>query len=341
MQLRDRPVRRPLGVAVAALGLLATACSGASAAQVTPDVGDTAPIEPPNDGPIVLGLATQNLERTFFVGLVEGAMDRAEELGVELLVADGRDDVETQSIEIDRLVDSGIDALIVSPIDSEVAPEQLERAITDGVPVVAVANQIGSAETFGPQFVYPGTVSLVTNDDVDMGRKAGLFVAASTDDQVDIAVIAGKTGTANAVLRLDGFVSELDALGVEYEIVANEPGDWNADGGARACERFLAIADIDVIFSMSDAMTAGCVTVLDDADVTIPIVSIGGNEAGIALLREERIVGSICQKPATMGALAVDSAYASITEGRINQGLRFYEAPVVTLDTLEACDPQW
>ncbi len=325
-----------LGATMAAM--LTAACGGALDEAVSPQA--VSPVSP--DRTLVVGLATQSVERSFFVAMVDGAKARADELGVELVVIDGRDDVAIQGEAIDRMVNDGVDALVVSPIDSAVAPEQVAGALSLELPVVAVANQIGSAEEYGPQFIYPETVSLVTNDDVDMGRKAGLFVAATVEDSaVDIAVLAGAAGTANAVLRLEGFVSELDALGVDYNIVANVAGDWHAEGGEAVCRSFADLAQVDLVFSMSDAMTVGCVDAVEEAGASWPIVSIGGNAQGLELLSDGRIVGTVCQKPATMGALAVDSAVDAILDGKTNQGLRFYDTPIVTTETLDQCEPQW
>ena len=341
-------LRRLAGLAgLAGVGLLAGCAtpveSEAAVADPLPAVIESEPIERTvGADSLRIGLATQNLERSFFVGLVAGAEARADELGVELVVVDGSDDVGIQHDGVDELLASGIDVLVLSPIDSVEAESMVERAAAAGVPVVAVANQVGSADQYGPQFVHPEIVSLVTNDDVDMGRKAGLFVASlAGTDVIDIAVLAGKTGTANAVLRLEGFEQELAALGVDHRIVSVIDGSWNADGGAAACTEFAAEAELDMVFSMSDAMTAGCVDVLDQLGIEVPIVSIGGNAAGIELLTDGRIVGSVCQKPGTMGALAIDSAVAAAIDGDTNQGLRFYETPVVTADRLDDCQPQW
>ena len=330
-------------IGAALLTALVSACGGPDEVNESVAAPEAIPMAATTDpSEVVIGLATQNLERSFFLGMVAGAERRADELGVELIVSDGLDDVAVQQAGVNELIEMDVDVLVLSPIDSVQAESMVQRAATAGVPVVAVANQVGSAEQYGPQFLHPQTVSLVTNDDVDMGRKAGLFVAAEVGAaDVDIAVLAGKAGTANAVLRLEGFVSELDALGVNHEIVANVAGDWNADGGAAACESFASLESVEMIFSMSDAMTIGCVSALDAAGMDVPIVSIGGNADGIELLEAGRIVGSVCQKPATMGALAVDSALAAIVDGDLNQGLRFYDTPVVTVDSMDQCVPQW
>lgn len=294
--------------------------------------------------PPVIGLSVQNLSRTFFQGLEGGARGEAQATGATLLVADAGDDAAQQLVDVQDLIDQGVHGLIVSPVDSGAAVAIADLAKQNGIPLVAVANQIGTVDDYGPQFVYPGTVALVTNDDLDMGRKAATFVAETVGgEQVTIAIIEGKFGTANAVMRADGFTSELDALGVAYEIVGQAAGDWTGEGGERVCRDFVDLETVEIIFSMSDAMTAGCADVLrvagrDDIDV----VSIGGNAAGIELLEAEVISGTVCQKPGTMGALAVSTMVDALATLDFEQGLRFYETPVVTPENqMATCIPQW
>lgn len=340
-----------LGV-LASLMLLAAACSGptstseSSQAYVDPQDGEVAvallPSEPLEE-PAIIGLAVQNLSRTFFQGLEQGARSGADSMGAELIVTDAGDDADQQLADVAGLIDQGVHGIVLSPVDSGAAVKIAELAAAEGVPLLAVANQIGTVDDYGSQFVYPGTVALVTNDDVNMGRLAAGFAATIIGDETArVAVIEGKFGTANAVMRSDGFQAELDDLGISYEIVASSPGDWTGEGGATVCQDFAATGGIDLIFSMSDAMTAGCVEALAEADVNIDIVSIGGNDAGVQLLLDGSVVGTVCQKPGTMGSLAVETMIDSLSTAQFQQGLRFYETPVVTASNqTDVCDPQW
>ncbi len=331
------------------LALLAGACGSpvderASQAysEVDEQVGTALPTEPLESRPVV-GLAVQSLSRTFFQGLETGARSGAESLGADLIVTDAADDAEQQLADVVGLIEQGVHGIILSPVDSGAAVEIAELAAAEGVPLIAVANQVGTVEDYGSQFVYPGTVALVTNDDVDMGRKAAGFAASVIGDSVArIAIIEGKLGTANAVMRSEGFRAELDDLGISFDVVASIPGDWNDSGGAEACRQFAALGDIDLIFSMSDAMTAGCVQTMDDLGMTVDVVSIGGNEAGVELLSSGAVLGTVCQKPGTMGSLAVEIMVDALTTADFNRGLRFYETPVVTASNQhEVCSPQW
>jgi ribose transport system substrate-binding protein len=109
-----------------------------------------------------------------------------------------------------------------------------------------------------------------------------------------------------------------------------------------ACQNALQAYDnIDIIYSMSDEMTSGCVRAIDAAGRDdVQIASIGGNAKGIALIEEGKFKSTVCQKPGTMGATALDVLLDFIVNGN-ERGLEFYDTPVVTVDNLDECVPQW
>jgi len=352
----DRSRRRSPTVAalLCAGALFATGCSTAAegaapepatlAFEETATSSDQTAPQQGTDDDVVIGVLMQNTSRTFFQGLETGARERANDLGVQLMVHDAEDDADAQLAGAQELLAAGVDALALSPVDSGEAVAIVELAEAAGVPVVSVANQVGTVDRVGPQFVYPGTLALVTNDDIDMGRKAAAFVAQLVgDDSVNIGIVEGKSGTANVDMRRAGFTDELAALAIDYRIAASAPGDWTAEGGAAVCADIASDPEVNLIFSMSDAMTAGCAEALAAAARTeIGVVSIGGNAAGIALLQAGSMIGTVCQKPGTMGAIAIELLVEALETDMPIVGLRFYETPVVTVDNQAAvCDPQW
>lgn len=336
---------------IAAVLMIAASCSSSEVAAPPTDLafaGDEFPL--PEIGRVdpetlTIGVSMQNLSRTFFQGLESGVRGEAASMGVDVVVTDAGDQAGQQAVDVQTLINAGVDGIVISPVDSAAAEDLVAIANEAGVPVVAVANQIGSVEQFGAQFLYPGTEALVTNDDVEMGRRAAQFTAEIVDPTgvASIAVLEGKAGSANVAMRFDGFVDELAALAVDFEIAASASGEWTGDGGRLACAELAAQPDIAVLFSMSDAMTAGCVESIEAAGRSdIDIVSIGGNAEGIALVHSGVVTGTVCQKPGTMGSLAIQTIVDVLEGSSSVPGLRFYDTPVVTAQNQSTvCVPQW
>lgn len=289
---------------------------------------------------LVIGLAIQSQTRAFSKALRDGAQEYAAEVGAGLIVADADGSPAQQLASVESLIDAGVDAIILSPVDSRQATSIAKVVADAGLPLLAVSNQIGSVDDFGAQYVYPGTVGLVANDDLNMGRIAAGFVQEPVG--ANIAVLQGNPSAANSNLRLAGFTSALDALGVDYSIKSRLTGHWEADGAKPACEAFAAMPEIDLVFSMSDEMTTGCVSHFQAvARHDVQFVSIGGSLQGLTMLTIGYVLGTVCQAPSIMGATAVETMLDAFSTGDFNQGLKISVAKEVTRKTMEECKVGW
>ena len=270
---------------------------------------------------------------------------RSTGVDITLLTTTAQDEASIQDENTSDLIAAGVDGVIFSPVNSGAATAMVDRLIEADVPVVAVANQIGSVEEFGRNTIYPGTVGYVTNDDIAMGAAAADAAAKIQADlgrTANIFILQGTNGAANVPLRQGGFEERLAELGTDWNLLDARPGDFSNVVSEETCQNALQAYDnIDIIYSMSDEMTSGCVRAIEAASRDeVQIASIGGNAKGIALIQEGKFSSTVCQKPGTMGATAFDSLLDYIVNGN-ERGLEFYETPVVTLDNLDDCVPQW
>lgn len=295
----------------------------------------------------LVGVSLQQNKANFWVAVKNGSTDAGSRAAAqEPTFADANGEDDKQLNDVKNMIAAGIDGLVLGATNSGSAVGIAEEAISAGIPVVAVALQIGDPATFGGNHVYEGTLALVTNNDSDMGMRASAFVepvAAAKGDTLNIVVLSGTPGTSNATLRNEGFIAGLDAAGIDYEITNDQSGRFKREDSKVACDNMLAADDsIDLIFSHSDEMTIGCVTSMENSGRTdIPVASIGGNTEGIALVAAGKVLGTVCQKPATMGAVATQLIIRHLNGETIPSEPFFYATPAITADNLEDCVPEW
>ena len=295
----------------------------------------------------LVGVSLQQNKANFWVAVKNGSTDAGSRAAAqEPTFADANGEDDKQLNDVKNMLAAGIDGLVLGATNSGSAVGIAEEAISAGVPVVAVALQIGDPATFGGNHVYEGTLALVTNNDSDMGMRASAFVgpvAEAKGDTLNIVVLSGTPGTSNATLRNEGFIAGLDAAGIDYEITNDQTGRFKREESKVACDNMLAADDsIDLIFSHSDEMTIGCVTSMENNGRTdIPVASIGGNTEGIALVADGKVLGTVCQKPATMGAVATQLIIRHLNGETIPAEPFFYATPAITADNLEDCVPEW
>ena len=292
-------------------------------------------------GQLTIGFAVQSDSRPLPAALVAGARQAASTTsGLDLIVVSADDDPDQQLADVRSLIDQEVDAIIVSPIDSARAVELADEVRRAEIPLLVVGNQIGALDTVGAQYVHPGTIGLVANDDIHMGRLAAGFVRGPVG--ANILVLEGDPNSASSTLRLQGFVDALDALGVDYQIAAQRTGWWSEQESADICSDKALLAPIDLVFSMSDEMTIGCLTALAATDLPrIPFISIGGSRDGMNLLASGSVIGLVCQSPTEMGSVAIATVARAFETGEPEQGLRISIADAIDRTTTATCAGDW
>ena len=109
-----------------------------------------------------IGFAQCTLASPFYVSMKDVAEEYAKELGVDLTVVSADDDVTKQNNDINDMITSGIDALIVNPINAEGIAPSIEACTNAGIPVITVDRNINE-----------GYTAYVGRDNEEMGRLVG------------------------------------------------------------------------------------------------------------------------------------------------------------------------
>ncbi|HET8794840.1 MAG TPA: multiple monosaccharide ABC transporter substrate-binding protein [Arthrobacter sp.] len=129
-----------VGIAAASvLTLSLTACAGSRAGAGGDDSGS-------NEGALVgVAMPTQQSERW----IADGANVEAElkELGYKVDLQYANDDIPTQVSQIENMINSGVEALIIASIDGTTLTSVLETAEAQDIPVIAYDRLINGSDT--------------------------------------------------------------------------------------------------------------------------------------------------------------------------------------------------
>ncbi len=137
--------RKIAGIAAgAALVLGLTGCGGSGAGDT--DGGDGGASGGAMSGDITVGVAmpTKSSERWIADG--NNVKSQLEDLGYGVDLQYAEDDIPTQVNQIDNMITSGADALIIAAIDGTALSSQLEQAAQNGIPVIAYDRLIRDSE---------------------------------------------------------------------------------------------------------------------------------------------------------------------------------------------------
>lgn len=168
--------------------------------------------------------------------------------GVTLLYASANDDADLQEQQINEMIQSGVDLLIVSPQQIGELSDAVDRAYDAGIPVVLYDRKTNSEK----YTAYIGA------DNYLIGSMLADFIAEKLDGKGSIVEIGGLKASSPAIERTRGFRDELKKY-PGLKIVASANGDWTESSGERAMAKILSTYDgpIDCVFGGNDRMAVG------------------------------------------------------------------------------------
>ena len=187
---------------------------------------------------------------TFMQTVQAGMQAAADKAGVEMIMGNTDNKLETEASLIDDYITRGVKAIVITPISADGSLAAVKKAKDAGITIVC----------FNTCVSEPGIASayLVTRNE-DLGTTTGVAVAKFITDQLGGEA---KIGILNCDQfegcppRKEGFLAEMAKLpGVE--IVADQAG-WLADASQPVAEAMLqANPDINLLWSANEGGTTG------------------------------------------------------------------------------------
>lgn len=329
-------------LAVAGALLMLSACGEAGGGSEDGGGTQGGPATQPSED-LTVGVSNLGLSFPFPAAIGKGIEDKAAELGVQVVALDAQGKAEKQSNDVQDLIGQQPDGVLLLPVDSGVAAGLVDQFAAAEIPTVAVASQVGDPKTRDIEDVYPGLVALVTQAEVEAGRKAGELALEALPEGGTMAVVEGAAGFAEVETRFKEFLAPAEEAGVTFEVVARQPGDWVPDKAQSACQNMVASnPDIDLFYAQSDDMAVGCAKAVEAAGSDAVVIGIGGSQLGIDAVRSGEVYGTVCYKPEDMGQLAMQVLYDHLTGVKqYDSEFVTYETPAISKDNVDDCQPQW
>jgi ribose transport system substrate-binding protein len=324
---------------VAGLACVAVAVSACSAEKAASS--STGQLEGKNS--YTFGFANQGESSTFTAALARGAKAEAAKLGVKIIDDDSQMDQAKQASQVQDLIAQKVNGIILVPLSPGPAQALVDQAAAANIPIGTAHGYVGANQD-DVNTPYAKLKFIVTENELAAGATAGAMAVKALPSGGKVAVIAGAPGFAENTTRVTKFKAALAAAGAgKFTIVATQPGEWTKEGGQAACQNILAAnPNIGLFYALSDDMAVGCVAAVKSAGSKAKIIGVGGSAGGIAAIKSGAEYGTVCYKPATEGAMAVQMMYDVVT-GKLTGAPKttFYSTPGITAANVNSCTPQW
>ncbi|MFD7369734.1 substrate-binding domain-containing protein [Nocardiopsis alba] len=276
-----------------------------------------------SDGPRV-GMSLSTLNNPFFLQMRDGAQEEADEAGVNLIVTDAQDDASQQADQIQNFISTGVDAMVLNPVDSDASGPPVRGANNADIPVIAADRGVEGAEV----------ETLVASDNVEGGREAARVMADALGEEGRIVVLQGTPGTSASRERGSGFAEGIAEF-PDIEVVSQQPADFDRSRGLDVMTNMLqSNGDVDGVFAENDEMALGAAAALSSAGKEAVVIGFDGTPEGVDAVGEGVLYATIAQRPAELGRAAVRNAIAVIEGERIEETVKV-PVEVVTEDNVD------
>ncbi len=285
-------------------------------------------------------LITKTDTNPFFVKMREGAAEKAEELGINLMTFAGQydGDHETQAQAIETCIASGAAGILLTASDTSSIVSSVEQAQESGAIVIALDTPLDPADAADATFA---------TDNFRAGELIGQWAAAKLGDEAENARIAfldlNVSQPTVGVLRDQGFmqgfgidIGDPNRYGDEDDprIVGHDVTQGNEEGGRQAMENLLAVDPmLNVVYTINEPSAAGAyeaLSALGRADEVL-IVSVDGGCPGVQNVAEGIIGATSQQYPLLMASMGIEAIAQYAEDGTLpepTEGKDFFDTGV-------------
>lgn len=238
----------------------------------------------------VIGVSQANMRESWRLALIQELQEEADKYdNIRIIVTDATSEVEKQGRDVDKLLEFGIDLLIISPLDSDQMTEKVKEVYQEEIPVIVMDRAVEGFDY--SLFIGP--------DNELIGNQGGECVVELLGGETgDVLELCAAPETLQSRDRSRGFQDVLDGFPeirrttVNLESATKDP----AYDLIRSMEEELQA--IEVIFANNDAVALGAYEALHTMGMEKQIQIVGcdgftGEDEGVDLVQKDKLAATI------------------------------------------------
>ena len=228
-----------------------------------------------------IGVTMALFDDNFLTVLRNGIQKMADEMnGVNVQIEDAQNDVAKQLDQINNFAASGVDAIIVNPVDTSATQAMTNAASAAGVPLVYVNREPINVDTL------PDNQAFVASNEIESGTLAAfegckMLRAKGKTTSARIYILVGELSNQAAVQRTKDFH---DVIGMDMckfiTIIDEQTANWSRDQARDLMTNWLSAGEpFDAVFANNDEMAIGAIQAMKAAGVSMEEVIVTGVDA--------------------------------------------------------------
>jgi ribose transport system substrate-binding protein len=277
---------------LATLCLALAACAHSTSHTTTSTKSTTVAAAP---GAKRIGVSIQNREAQFYQDMEAGMRAEAATYGYSLNVVDANRDNALQQSQVEDFISQRVDAIVLTPYDSQAIGSAIAEANRAGIPVFTA--DIASTSKLGT------VVAHVASDNVQGGEEAGKLMCAGVGKTGQVAII-NEPEVTSVQDRVRGFLQALAQSCPGVTVVANVDGGGQRDQAESDMSDILqSHRNLSGVFGINDDSALGALTAVKAVGLVGKVTIVGYDatpEARTAIAAGE-MYGDAVQYPQQIG----------------------------------------
>jgi len=274
----------------------------------------------------IIGVVPQGQSHLFWQSIHAGAVAAARETGVDIQWngPPNERDFNGQLKIIDAMINRRVDAIALSPSDTNAFVGVVERAVHEKIPVIIFDTGINTE-------VYTARVA---TDNYGAGRLAAKRMGEILGGKGKIVIVAVAPGIASTMAREQGFEDVMKKDFPNIEILDKRYGMADFAKSLEVAENMLtAHPDVAGLFASNESSTVGAAQALKGRAGKVKMVGFDWNPTLADGLKSGLIDSLVVQDPFRIGYDSVKAAVDKLNGGT-PQKIQSLPALLVTKDNL-------
>ena len=245
-----------------------------------------------------IGYTCMDGTNPFFVALEGSIREVVEANGDELISLDPQNSNEKQLNLVEDLINQGIVAMFINPVDRDGITPALDALQAAGIPMFGFDTEVAEMDYL---------VTYAGSDNYNAGYVCGVDLVEKCPDGGPIIVLDSPT-MQSVVDRTNGFLAAIEGHG--FEVVAQIDCMGNQEqGNLNGTDALTAHPDAVAIFGGNDPTALGAQAAAEAAQSSALIYGVDGSPDIKALIAEGKVTGTGAQSPMTIGKTIAELYY--------------------------------
>jgi inositol transport system substrate-binding protein len=265
-----------------------------------------------------IGVTMDKFDDNFLTVLRNGIQKYADDNGHKVQIEDAKDDVAKQLDQINNFIASGVDAIIVNPVDTSATQAMTDAAAKANIPLVYVNRQPINLDTL------PANQAFVASNEKDSGtletKEICRLLKEAGKTEASAYIIMGQLSNQAAVQRTQDIYDVIGGpdCGVKINIIDKQTSNWQRDEAQNLMTNWLSTGTaFDAVIANNDESAIGAIQAMKAGGIDMKNVIVGGVDAtqdALAAMQAGDLDVTVFQNAAAQGSGSVDAA-AKLAKG--------------------------